>query len=86
MITFDQSTDDALAYIVENDLIQFALLERLKQIQFEPRLNSRVQRFELENNAIRLELQNQSVPIRTRLLVEQWFRIICISLLIFIWF
>ena len=73
VISFDQANandENSLAYIVENDVIQSCLLERLKQLDVEPRLAAKVKEFQSENNAIRVELQNQKVPLRTRLLVS----------------
>lgn len=72
MISFDQSNEmneNALAYIVENDVIQSCLIERLKQLNLEPRLCAKVKQYQTESNAIRIELQNEKVPLRTRLLV-----------------
>lgn len=72
LITFDQeyqSEINSLAYIVENDVIQSCLLERLKQLNIEPRLNSRVQSFESNDNAIHVKLQDQDINLRTGLLV-----------------
>jgi len=73
LIAFDQenqSNDNFLAYIVENDVIQSCLLERLKQSNVDLRLNSKVKRFEYEDNrAIRIELQDEKINLRTGLLV-----------------
>lgn len=74
MISFDQANpfnEDSLAYIVENDVIQSCLLERLQQLQLEPRLNAKVKQFQSEENSIRIELQNDPVPLRTKLLVRK---------------
>ncbi len=73
LITFDrdnQSSEDSLAYIVENDVIQFSLLERLKQFNVEIRLNSKVKEFEYEENSIRIKLQDEKINLRTGLLVR----------------
>ena len=70
MITFDQSNEDSLAYIVENDVIQSCLLERLKQSNVEIRLNSKVKEFEYEQNSIRIKLQDEKINLRTGLLVR----------------
>ena len=73
VISFDQANvndENSLAYIVENDVIQSCLLERLKQLNVEPRLAAKVKEFQTDNNAIRVELQNQKIPLRTRLLVS----------------
>jgi 2-polyprenyl-6-methoxyphenol hydroxylase-like FAD-dependent oxidoreductase len=72
LITFDpenQSNEESLAYIVENDVIQSCLLERLQQLNYRPQLNAKVKRIQSENSAIQIELINNPVPIRTRLLV-----------------
>ena len=73
LITFDrdnQSSEDSLAYIVENDVIQSSLLERLKQFNVEIRLNSKVKEFEYEENSIRIKLQDEKINLRTGLLVR----------------
>ncbi|CAF3941334.1 unnamed protein product [Rotaria sp. Silwood2] len=70
--TFDQehpSENDSLACIVENDVIQSCLLERLKQFHIEPRLNSKVKNFEYEENSIRIKLQDEKINLRTGLLI-----------------
>ena len=62
LIAFDQanqSEENSLAYIVENDVIQSCLLERLKQFNIEPRLNSKVEKFEYDENSIRIKLQDE---------------------------
>jgi len=69
LIAFDQSEENSLAYIVENDVIQSCLLERLKQLNIEPRLNSKVKQFEYDENSIRIELQDEKINLRTGLLV-----------------
>jgi hypothetical protein len=69
LIAFDQSEEDSLAYIVENDVIQSCLLERLKQFHIEPRLNSKVKQFEHEKNSIQVKLQDEKINLQTRLLV-----------------
>ncbi|CAF1180487.1 unnamed protein product [Rotaria sordida] len=72
VIAFDQghqSENNSLAYIVENDVIQSCLLERLKQFHVEPRLNSKVKHFEYEENSIRIKLQDEKINLRTRLLI-----------------
>jgi 2-polyprenyl-6-methoxyphenol hydroxylase-like FAD-dependent oxidoreductase len=69
LIAFDQSEEDSLAYIVENDVIQSCLLERLKQFNVELRLNSKVKQFEYEQNSIRIKLQDENINLRTGLLV-----------------
>ncbi|CAF1216509.1 unnamed protein product [Adineta steineri] len=65
----DQSEENSLAYIVENDVIQSCLLERLKQLNIEPRLNSKVKKFENEENSIRILLQDEKINLRTGLLI-----------------
>ena len=73
LITFDQdnpSNDNSLAYIVENDVIQSCLLERLKQSHVEIRLNSKVKQFEYSENTIRIALDNEKIDLRTGLLVR----------------
>ena len=73
LITFDrenQSTENTLAYIVENDVIQSCLLERLKQSHVEIRLNSKVKQFEYNENTIRIALENEKIDLRTGLLVR----------------
>jgi 2-polyprenyl-6-methoxyphenol hydroxylase-like FAD-dependent oxidoreductase len=69
LIAFDQSEEDSLAYIVENDVIQSCLLERLKQFNVELRLNSKDKQFEYEQNSIRIKLQDENINLRTGLLV-----------------
>jgi 2-polyprenyl-6-methoxyphenol hydroxylase-like FAD-dependent oxidoreductase len=72
LITFDQETqsnENSLAYIVENDVIQSCLLERLKQFNVELRLNSKVKEFEYDENSIRIKLQDEKINLRTGLLV-----------------
>lgn len=72
LITFDQenqSDDSSLAYIVENDVIQSCLLERLKEFHIEPRLNSKVKDFQYDENSIRIQLDNDKNDLRTGLLV-----------------
>ncbi|CAF3390922.1 unnamed protein product [Rotaria sp. Silwood1] len=72
VIAFDQEhqpDNDSLAYIVENDLIQSCLLDRLKQFNIEPRLNSKVKNFEYEENSIRIQLQDEKINLRTGLLI-----------------
>ncbi len=76
LITFDQENqlnEDSLAYIVENDVIQSCLLERLKEFNIELRLNSNVKQFEYENNSIRIKLQDDKINLRTGLLVRLIF-------------
>ena len=73
LITFDQdnqSRENCLAYIVENDVIQCCLLERLKQLHIEPRLNSKVKQFQYDENSIRIELQDEKAPLQIGLLVR----------------
>ncbi len=70
LITFDRDNQDSLAYIVENDVIQSSLLERLKQFNIEIRLNSKVKEFEYEENSIRIKLQDDKINLRTGLLVR----------------
>jgi 2-polyprenyl-6-methoxyphenol hydroxylase-like FAD-dependent oxidoreductase len=70
LITFDRDNQDSLAYIVENDVIQSSLLERLKQFNVEIRLNSKVKEFEYEENSIRIKLQDDKINLRTGLLVR----------------
>lgn len=70
LISFDQSNDNSLAYIVENDVIQSCLLERLKQSHVEIRLNSKVKQFEYSENTIRIALDKEKVDLRTGLLVS----------------
>lgn len=67
LITFD---DQSLAYIVENDLIQYGLMETLKKSKVDVRLNARVKRFETDSNGIQVQLSDESQPIRTKLLVR----------------
>lgn len=72
MIHFDQinsNDDNSLAFIVENDVIQSCLLERLKQLNVEPRLTSKVKEFRSETDGIRVELQNEKTPLQTKLLI-----------------
>ncbi len=72
LISFDQenpSEENSLAYIVENDVIQSCLLERLKQFNVELRLNSKVKQFEYEQHSIRIKLQDENINLRTGLLV-----------------
>ncbi len=72
LITFDQDNllnENSLAYIVENDVIQACLLERLKEFNIELRLNSKVKQYENEENSIRIQLQDEKINLRTRLLV-----------------
>jgi ubiquinone biosynthesis monooxygenase Coq6 len=69
LITFDRDNQDSLAYIVENDVIQSSLLERLKQFNIEIRLNSKVKEFEYEENSIRIKLQDDKINLRTGLLI-----------------
>ena len=76
LIAFDpsnQAGEDSLAYIVENDVIQACLLERLKQFNIELRLNSRVKKFEYNPNSIRVQLQDEKVNLQTGLLVSLFF-------------
>ncbi|CAF3485544.1 unnamed protein product [Rotaria socialis] len=49
--------------------MQSCLLERLKQFNIEPRLNSRVKSFENEENSIRIKLQDEKINLRTGLLI-----------------
>lgn len=72
LITFDQDTqtnEDSLAYIVENDVIQTCLLERLKDYNIELRLNSKVKQFQYEQNSIEINLQDDKQNLRTGLLI-----------------
>ncbi|CAF1223156.1 unnamed protein product [Adineta steineri] len=64
-----QLEENSLAYIVENDVIQSCLLERLKQLNIEPRLSSKVKKFENEQNSIRILLQDEKINLRTGLLI-----------------
>ncbi len=73
LITFDQDNENSLAYIVENDVIQSSLLERLKQLNVEIRLNSKVKEFEYEQNSIRIKLQDEKINLQTGLLVRCFF-------------
>jgi len=73
LITFDQDNENSLAYIVENDVIQSSLLERLKQLNVEIRLNSKVKEFEYEQNSIRIKLQDERINLQTGLLVRCFF-------------
>lgn len=73
LIAFDQDNrteDNSLAYIVENDVIQSCLLERLKQFNVELRLKAKVKHLEHDSNAIRIQLQDSNVDLRTGLLVS----------------
>ncbi|CAF0870520.1 unnamed protein product [Didymodactylos carnosus] len=72
LISFDQSlNNDPLAYIVENDVIQYAILERLKALNIQPLLNSKIKQFEYDKvnqNSVLLHFENRS-SIRTKLLI-----------------
>jgi len=68
LIAFDQD-NESLAYIVENDVIQSCLLERLKQFNIELRLNSKVKQFQSDENSIRIQLQDEKLNLRTGLLI-----------------
>ena len=59
-----------MAYIVENDVIQACLLERLKQLHMEPRLNSKVKQIQYDDTALHVQLQDETSTLRTKLLVE----------------
>jgi 2-polyprenyl-6-methoxyphenol hydroxylase-like FAD-dependent oxidoreductase len=59
-----------VAYIVENDVIQACLLERLKQLGIEPRLNSKVKQIQYDDTALHVQLQDETSNLRTKLLVE----------------
>ena len=72
LITFDQANqtdENSLAYIVENDVVQSCLLERLKQFNVELRLNSKVKQFEYNENSIGIKLQDEKISLQTGLLV-----------------
>ena len=73
LISFDQATrsnEDSVAYIVENDVIQACLLERLKQFHIEPRLTSTVKQIQYDDTALHVQLQDETSNLRTKLLVE----------------
>ncbi len=72
LITFDQENllnNNSLAYIVENDVIQSCLIERLKEFNIELRFNSKVKQFENKENFIQIKLQDENINLQTRLLV-----------------
>lgn len=69
LITFDQESEDSLAYIVENDVIQSCLLERLKDFNVELRLNSRVKQFQYAKDSIQIKLQDEKTSLQTGLLI-----------------